>query len=507
MWKQGCIPTLLFNFFDSGWLNLYAPSVSMQQPSSQLTSTTQPRLWQLDLSRTQAPTTLQTLALPEQQVSQLVTQHQEKTRALAEQLLEDSTVQRAIQVWREDLLTKQSHLKSVLQDILKTILTRIPLFQKARASYLQLKHRDLNWCETLLTAVKILSPPLLLLLLVWYGATPMSQIFHTATQFSVNPKPPAALAAELQSLCPAGFIPTPKTPQILQPSSLKPTLQDYTCRELKCPLGSTLKGSSCFAVNCIDTNTIYDGSWGFCVPRQRTVPGFLWGESNCAAKLGWISLFDLACWVSYLKLLLPWSATALISTTQWVAQLTAALVAALLLLSFLRISVSAASIYYAKYRAASLLARFIQDAEAIALKNLEYRVFQIITPFMFQHLDALQGMPPVQRAIVVAEYGFSDESARENPIHTLRPLYLKCIQDVISSMNERSLLALVEADLVEDRAFHTLIQWIENTSNEFRDEVGRIRSQRALLSFQDDVRSACTALRSASSFAFPRAAT
>ncbi len=204
-----------------------------------------------------------------------------------------------------------------------------------------------------------------------------------------------------------------------------------------------------------------------------------------------------------MKLLVPWTTTALVSGTQAVVQIVVVSAAALLLLSFLRISVSTASQYAVTYRTATLLARFIQDAEAIALKNLEYRVFQTITPFMFQHLDALQSMPPVQRAIVVAEYGFSDEivgakGEEVGAVNVLRPLYLKCIQDVLSSMNERSLLALVEADLVEDRSFHTLIQWIENTSNEFRDEVGRIRSQRALVSFQEDVRAACAALRSAS---------
>jgi hypothetical protein len=136
---------------------------------------------------------------------------------------------------------------------------------------------------------------------------------------------------------------------------------------------------------------------------------------------------------------------------------------------------------------------FHESSERLALERLEYRCVQTILPPLFQHLDRLQGLPSVQRAIALSEYGYVD------PDHTLRPLFIKCVQDVLSSVSDRSLLTLVEADLVESKQFHTLIQWIENTSQEFRDEVGRLRAQHRLVSFQEDIRSAMKAMQTAGS--------
>jgi hypothetical protein len=142
-----------------------------------------------------------------------------------------------------------------------------------------------------------------------------------------------------------------------------------------------------------------------------------------------------------------------------------------------------------------MLDRFIVEAEAVCLEKLEYRFFQIIIPRLFGHLDTLQSMPPVQRAIAVAEMGFSTSAGEEmDPLEVLKPLYVKCVQDVIAQVNLRSFVTLLEADLAESKQFPTLVQWIEDSSKEFRDEVGRVRAQRALTTFQDDVRSAVGAL-------------
>lgn len=454
-----------------------------------------PQTQLLDTSR--IPLQPSALALPTEQAVELLEEHQARVKTVATRLLEHDSIQNAIQVWRQDLLTSQTSLKEMLQPFLQKFLQNVPIFERARAARLHLRHHDLSAVETFLTLLKILVPPLLLLGSVWYCGPSLSIFSQEATTYSIASESPAQLSKELSALCPAGFVPTPRLSPLLRPVTLKPLLSDYTCRELRCDRGFVLKGGSCYAVNCTAADQIYDGAWGFCVPRDRTVPGIVWGQSSCDAKLTWFSLFDLACWASYMRLWVPWMSTQLAHAANNTLRIVTGVVSALLLLSFLRISWSAATQFLKKLRSAKMLDRFIIEAEAVCLEKLEYRFFQTIVPRLFTHLDTLQSMPPVQRAIAVAEMGFTADGESVEALEVLKPLYVKCIQDVVSQVNTRNFITLLEADLVESRQFPTLIQWIEDSSKEFRDEVGRVRAQRALLTFQEDVRSAVGALSTA----------
>lgn len=442
--------------------------------------------WIFDASQ-RIPLQPNALAIEQAAAAELLQIHQTRTRNTAETLLEHKTIQTAIQSWREDLLIHQSQLRDILRKTLEGLIQRVPLFERARASYLHLKHHDLNRWETAITAIKILAPPLLLLYSMVYVKPLLHSLFShahtfTVTPFSQNPN-------TLQALCPSGFYPALKPTSLLTPTVLKPSLSDYTCRELKCGKGFVLKGVSCTSVNCSQETHIFDPEWGFCVARERTVPGLLWGTSSCAATLTWLSLFDLACWSSYLRLFIPWILKEIGVAANITMRIGVGCVATLLLLSSLRISVRAAVQYMYAYQSAKRLLKFLVAAREIALNRIEYRCFQVISPRLFEHLDTLQRMPPVNRAIMIAEMGFASVDTGAST-DILRPLYVKCVQDVLSRVDERALLTLVEADLVESREFHTLVEWIENSSKEFRDEVGRVRAQHALQSFQEDIRSA-----------------
>lgn len=480
---------------------------SLQQPALPSPSLTPI----LDIAR--IPLQPSALAVPTEQANTLLEEHQAQIRDSAAQLLQRSTVENAIQHWRQDLLTHQSDLKKLLRDTLSSMIQHVPIFERARASYIQIKRHDLNTTETILTALKILAPPLLLLLSATYIVPPMYNTFSTATTFTLDASASNPLSKELQTLCPAGFAPTLRSLSILKPPPSQPTLSDYMCRELQCHRGSVLKGGSCVSVNCTSTDDIFDSAWGFCIPKQRKVPGFLWGESSCDSVLTWISLLDLACWSSYMKLFLPWIGQLASSLSSGILYWITSTAVLLLLLSFLRISWTSAVMYLQKRHIAASLQTFLLEAEKIALEKMEYRCFQILSPRLFDHFDSLQKMPPVQRAIAIAEMGFSTRHQRADAdgdtgtgtdadnlreaVQILKPLYVKCVQDVLSRVEQRNLLTLVEADLVESKQFPTLIQWIEDSSKEFRDEVGRIRSQRALLTFQEDVRAAVGLLQTA----------
>jgi hypothetical protein len=465
--------------------------ISQQQP------------WALDLTRI-SPTSAAVAVISPETAQELLNQQQETTKTIAERLIRDQVLQQAIQAWRHDLLTSQTELKGILTPAVKQKLPQLPIVEKARAAHLELRHNGFSWTRRISAALQILLPLVALgytSYATWAYLPTFTAAARTAKEFSLGSSTPGPyIPKSLASMCPQGFFPSPKALDhtlLLKPTTA-PRIQDFTCKQLSCPMGSMLSGTSCIAVTCQDSTQLFDSAWGFCVPKERTVPGVLWGKSECSNSITWMSILDLACWSSYMRLFIPWLLQSVQSTvfsfTKLFITLSATSLVALVALAALRCSFRATAATYSTWRTARRLAAFIQTVESLAITTFHFRLTQAITPHLFKHLDTLQNMPPVSRAVAVAEFGFVERNLEQSPTQLLYPLFLKCIQDVLARIPERAVLTLVETDIVESKQFQALTLWIEDSSRELRDELGRLRAQHGLRSFQEDVRSAISLL-------------
>jgi hypothetical protein len=435
--------------------------------------------WSLIPSR--LPTEETPHAISKEDASQLFLLQQTRIAQLASTLIEDSVLERAIQAWREDLLTDRKLLRPILQKHLRHCLPRLPVLEKAAACELELLKRRLTATQTAGIVLQILLPTILI-------AIPF-YTFYTSDLFRWV----GSTLSTSSSACPNGFLAVPRIPPIL---SLYPesAAKEVVCREQRCTNGTALRNGTCVPMHCSSLTQRYDDSWGFCVEKERRISGLLWGSSLCEQMLSVTSVFQINCWISYGKMLLQWISQ--IPFTQIVFYGCSSFVYLLFLLSSIRTSTTSFHSMFVVQEEIQRLKTFSSTMTSIALERLESHCMEAILPSLFTHLDRFACMNPTTRAISIAEYGFVYVLKKESdPTLLLQPLFIKCIQDTLVHFDSRSILLLVEGELVESSQFHSLSQWIEDSSREFRDEIGRLRAQSTLKSFQEEFQNAVRSFR------------
>lgn len=435
--------------------------------------------WTLTLSR--LPTEEAPHAVSKEDATQLFLLQQTRTTQLATTLIEDNILERAIQAWREDLLTDRKLLRPILQKHLRHCLPRLPVLEKAAACELELLKRRLTVAQTAWIAFQILLPVALL-------ATPF-YTFYSSDFFRWI----GSTLSISSSSCPNGFLSVARTPSSLSFYS-ESSPKEFVCKEQRCTNGTALRDGSCVPMVCSSSTQLYDDSWGFCIEKERRIPGLFWGSSLCEQMLNVSSVFQMNCWISYGKMLVRWISQ--FPFTQIVFYSVSSFVYAMFLLSSIRTSISSLQSMYLVQEEIQRLKTFSSTMTSIALERLESHCMEAILPALFTHLDRFSCMNPTARAISIAEYGFAYVMKKDSdPTLLLQPLFIKCIQDTLVHFDSRSILLLVEGELVESSQFHSLSQWIEDSSREFRDEIGRLRAQSTMKSFQEEFQKAVRSFR------------